>query len=533
MNKTISIHLDGSVFNLDEAAYTDMENYLRALHGHFEHHPQGAEIIKNTEHRIAELFHQRLKNKQVILPDDVRYVIARLGAIEVDEDELDNQQKTVPDSESDANTQASAESVKPRLLRDPVQGILGGVCLGLAHYFNTEANIVRIIFICLFVFGGSGGILYLVLWMLLPKAESTADRLRMKGEEITIASIKQNIEREFETISNRFKTSGEASKTGNIAEDAFEQLKRGYAWVSNALRFFLGYILIALAILLFLCWIFLVFSGGDSITFFDQQVELVAVRLPGLLAIVTQQAAHATFILLSLAVFSFTIILGLLLRALKLLYPKDTISIWLLRFNGFMSLASFIALLVFLGITLLAFKNSAGVIDPLYTLSAAPSDTLVMDGAQDDTPQLRQRLRAGRWTVYFDNGRHALSAAQVAINIVPTTKSKSYIDLLRTSRGETKNEAANLAQQINVFSKLNGNNVQLNPHFVLRSLTPWRNQKAELLVYLVEGQLIKIDPKLRAAVRNMPDNALSDTEVFQMRKGVLECISCIAEAGDN
>jgi hypothetical protein len=105
--------------------------------------------------------------------------------------------------------------------------------------------------------------------------------------------------------------------------------------------------------------------------------------------------------------------------------------------------------------------------------------------------------------------------------------------LLRTSRGETKNEAANLAQQINVFSKLNGNNVQLNPHFVLRSLTPWRNQKAELLVYLVEGQLIKIDPKLRAAVRNMPDNALSDTEVFQMRKGVLECISCNAEAGDN
>ena len=532
MNKTISIHLDGSVFNLDEAAYTDMENYLRALHSHFQNHPQGAEIIKNTEHRIAELFQQRLKNKQVILPEDVRYVIARLGAIEVDEEEADPHQKSTPEAETDTPSQATPDTIKPRLLRDPVQGILGGVCLGLAHYFNTEANIVRIIFICLFVFGGSGGILYLVLWMLLPKAESAADRLRMKGEEITIASIKQNIEREFETISNRFKSANEASKTGNIAEDAFEKLKRAYTWVANALRFFFGYILIAIAIALFLCWIFLVFSGGDSITFFDRELELVAVRLPGVLAIITQKASHATFILLSLAVFSFTIILGLLLRALKLLYPKDTISIWLLRFNGFMSLASFVSLLVFTGITLMAFKSSAGVIDPLFTLNAAPSDTLVLESSADDTPQLRQRLRAGRWTVYFDNGRHALSAAQIAINLVPTDKAASYIDLLRTSRGETKNEAANLAQQINVFSKLNGNKVQLNPHFVLRSLTPWRNQKAELVVYLLEGQLVKIDPQLRASVRNLPDTDSGSDPVFQMRKGVLECITCNVEGGD-
>jgi phage shock protein PspC (stress-responsive transcriptional regulator) len=532
MNKTISIHLDGSVFNLDEAAYTDMENYLRALHHHFENHPQGAEIIKNTEHRIAELFLQRLKSKQVILPDDVRYVIARLGAIEVDEDDSEPSSPSNANPEAESTFETKAESAKPRLLRDPVQGVLGGVCLGLAHYFNTEANIVRIIFICLFVFGGSGGILYLVLWMLLPKAESAADRLRMKGEEITIASIKQNIEREFETISNRFKSSDEASKTGNIAEAAFEKLKRAYTWVANALRFFFGYILIAIAIAFFLCWIFLVLSGGDSITFFDRELELVAVRLPGVLAIVTQKASHANFILLSLAVFSFTIILGLLLRALKLLYPKDAISIWLLRFNGFMSLISFISLLVFSGISLMAFKNSAGVIDPLFTLKAVPSDTLVFEGIDDDTPQLRQRLRTGRWTMYFDNGRHALSVAKVSINVLATSKSESYIDLLRTSRGETKIEAAELAQQINVFSKLNGNVVQLNPHFVLRSLTPWRNQKAELVVYLRDGQLLKIDSKLLSSVRNLPDTDAGSDPVFQMQKGGLACITCNAEGGD-
>jgi phage shock protein PspC (stress-responsive transcriptional regulator) len=532
MNKTISIHLDGSVFNLDEAAYADMENYLRALHSHFENHPQGAEIIKNTEHRIAELFHQRLKNKQVILPEDVRYIIARLGAIEVDEVENDESQKSFSEAETDASSQASADITKPRLLRDPMQGVLGGVCLGLAHYFNTEANIVRIIFICLFVFGGSGGILYLVLWMLVPKAQSAADRLRMKGEDITIATIKQNIEQEFDTIRNRFKSADEVSTTGNFAEAAFEKLKRAYLWVANALRFFFGYILIAIAIAFFLCWIFLVLSGGDSITFFDRELELVAVRLPGVLAIVTQKESHATFILISLAVFSFTIILGLLLRALKLLYPKDSISIWLLRFNGFMSLISFISLLVFSGISLMAFKNSAGVIDPLYTLNVAPTDTLVFDGIDDDSPQLRQRLRSGRWTIYFDNGRHALSVSKVAINILPATKSQSYIDLLRTSRGETKNEAANLAQQISVFSKLNGNKVKVNPHFLLRSLTLWRNQKAELVVYLLDGQLVKIDPQLRPSVRNLPDTDSGSDPVFQMRKGVLECITCNVEGGD-
>jgi phage shock protein C len=57
-----------------------------------------------------------------------------------------------------------------KLYRSQTQRMLAGVCGGLAEYFNIDATVIRVLFLILAVFGGSGLVLYLVLWIVVPDA---------------------------------------------------------------------------------------------------------------------------------------------------------------------------------------------------------------------------------------------------------------------------------------------------------------------------------------------------------------------------
>ena len=57
-----------------------------------------------------------------------------------------------------------------KLYRSQTQRMLAGVCGGLAEYFNIDATVMRVLFLILAVFGGSGIVLYLVMWIVVPDA---------------------------------------------------------------------------------------------------------------------------------------------------------------------------------------------------------------------------------------------------------------------------------------------------------------------------------------------------------------------------
>jgi len=56
-----------------------------------------------------------------------------------------------------------------KLYRSKSNRQLAGVCGGLAQYFNLDATLVRVLFILLAVLGGSGLVLYLAMWIIVPK----------------------------------------------------------------------------------------------------------------------------------------------------------------------------------------------------------------------------------------------------------------------------------------------------------------------------------------------------------------------------
>ena len=56
-----------------------------------------------------------------------------------------------------------------KLYRSRTNRQVAGVCGGLAEYFNLDPTLIRVLFIVLAVLGGSGVVLYLAMWIIVPK----------------------------------------------------------------------------------------------------------------------------------------------------------------------------------------------------------------------------------------------------------------------------------------------------------------------------------------------------------------------------
>jgi phage shock protein C len=86
------------------------------------------------------------------------------------------------------------------MYRDPDHRIIGGVCAGMGAYWHIEPWLVRIIFFILAMMGGLGVLVYLILYIVLPEARTTAQKIEMKGEPVNIHNIKDSVKKEFNTV---------------------------------------------------------------------------------------------------------------------------------------------------------------------------------------------------------------------------------------------------------------------------------------------------------------------------------------------
>jgi phage shock protein PspC (stress-responsive transcriptional regulator) len=194
MKITVSINLGGYSFNIDEDAYAELKKYLRNLELHFGSEESSSEILSDIETRLAELFRTKLTNyKQVIDIKDVQQVITILGT---PEDISDNEGPTMRDKFSSPGYH--------RMYRDPDHRVIGGVCAGIAAYWNIELWVVRLIFLVL-VMMGIGILIYLILYIVLPEAKTTAEKIAMKGNPVNIHNIKDSVKQEFETVRKNMK----------------------------------------------------------------------------------------------------------------------------------------------------------------------------------------------------------------------------------------------------------------------------------------------------------------------------------------
>ncbi len=190
MKLTVSVNLGGYSFNIDEDAYTELKRYLKSLEIHFAGEESSSEILADIEARMAELFRTKITSyKQVITLNDVNQVISVLGTPE-----------DISDNESKSSGEKFSTPGYHRIYRDTDHRIIGGVCAGMGAYWDIDPWIVRVLFIVLTLMGGLGILIYLILYIVLPEAKTTAQKIEMKGEPVNIHNIKDNVKKEFDTV---------------------------------------------------------------------------------------------------------------------------------------------------------------------------------------------------------------------------------------------------------------------------------------------------------------------------------------------
>lgn len=207
MKKTINTNINGISFIIDDDAYAVLNSYLNAIKSHFKNKKGSDEIIGDIESRIAELFQQMLnEKKQVLNIDDVNQVKEQMGQ----PSDFDQ------DAEDETIYYAKTSSSHKRLYRDTNDRMIGGVCSGLAAYFNVDTVWIRLIFV-IAILSGVSALAYIILWIIIPAARTVSERLEMRGDPVNISNIEKSIREELNEIRN---------KVDELASQAREKFRR-------------------------------------------------------------------------------------------------------------------------------------------------------------------------------------------------------------------------------------------------------------------------------------------------------------------
>lgn len=206
MNKTFNINLGGYPFTIDEDAFAELDQYLISLNTYFGDSEGCDEIVGDIENRIAELFKEKLKKRKIVNLKDVQQVMDMMGRPE----QFDDMNTT-----NSSNNSQKAFDIKTgkRLFRDPEDQVISGVCSGLSAYLGIQDPVwMRLAFVVL-VFGAGVSIVpYIVLWMVVPEAQTAGDRLSMRGEAANVSNIAKTVEEEMQNLGKKITQFSEGFK---------------------------------------------------------------------------------------------------------------------------------------------------------------------------------------------------------------------------------------------------------------------------------------------------------------------------------
>jgi phage shock protein PspC (stress-responsive transcriptional regulator)/predicted Zn-ribbon and HTH transcriptional regulator len=460
---------------------------VQSLNQYFSTQSGGLEIISDIESRIAELFREKINDQQESVTSEwVDEVIHKMGKPEDFIGEEENQ-----------GYEFKGGKVKKRLYRDTENRVLGGVCSGLSAYLNIDPVILRILFILL-VFAGAGisVIIYLILWVVVPKATTTAQRLEMRGEEPTITNIQKTIQEEVKEVKksfSRFNKSETYQKGKNVANKAGQAISRLFRSAGRLAGILLGALLILFGFIS-LVILFISLALGSPIFDEGRGIHQASVDLPSFLGFFINPGLVTVSILL------FVLLIGIPLLAIffvgtKMVFRYKTnnkviglgaLGIWLV------ALISGIAILVG-QINNFSIENTATtstIIDcksckTLYIELANAHDNMDMD----------DNLHFNDFIISPVNGKDIL-AGRPHLNLESTDGNEFVVNIKRRARGSNRDEIQESIKQIQYDIKSQDSILVLSPYFTLSDNARWRDQKVQVTVKVPKGKKIQLGPNV-------------------------------------
>lgn len=493
MNKTIIININGIIFHIEEEAYEVLQTYMVEVKRHFGNSADSNEIVSDIENRIAEMFSERLNaQKAVIVMEDVKEVCAQMGKVEDFEVEGETNENFEPEYYSTVEESRS-------LFRDPDDKVFGGVCSGLGHYFDIEAKWIRLIFVAVFLLGGAGFLVYVVLWIVVPKATTRAEKMKMRGEPANLENFKKSFHEEMGDVKRNFSAAGERVRTGlDNPNSGINSFINAIGKIILACVKIFGVIILFMLSMMLISSVVFLFLGtgywGEMI--FDADFPLHAVD--------TQYRST-----LSIGVFFVVAIpiLVLILLAVRVLFNRRTMGGYL----GFSLLAAWLVAIGFsvyyIAQTAVDFKERGTITqevilipEAIYKLNLRDNNTVVFkNGEHRDSVQRqigiqKSTKRDGR-VFYHYHQRISLRIDKGEINQAPMLLEEF------SAKGINVDAALERAGRISYDFSQDGENLWLSSNPVLPAGEMNRDQEVRLTLYLPVGTQISIPKNLDRKIR--------------------------------
>lgn len=527
MNKTVNINLGGMFFHIDEDAYQKLSRYFDAIKRSLSNSNGQDEIIKDIEMRIAELVSEKHTNeKQVINLKELDEIIAIMGQPE--DYRIDNN-----DNEEPINTfYSSGARANKKLYRDKETGMIGGVAAGLGHYFGIDAVWLRLILVILVFAGfGSGIIAYIVLWIVMPEAVTTSEKLEMKGEPITISNIEKKVKEEFETVSEKFKNAN-YGKMGNQARTGVDKFMGSLGEVlMTILKVFakvLGVMLIISSLATLVILFIGVFTLGSTAfidfpwqSFFEAgNISEYPLWVFGLLMFA---AIGIPFFFLMLLGFK---LISPNMKSIGNIAKYTLVALWLIS----------LGILISVGVRQATEFAVDGKFLHKETLPLNTTDTLKVKFQYNDL-YANDLSENEEFMITEDaNNARVIYSNDVRLYIVKTDDKTAYIQIEKKAKGRSLSLAKKTAEKISYNYKLEGNLLTLDNYLITDFKNKYRDQAVDIFLYLPVGTLLKPD----SSIQDYDDSDdsyfnlhfSSDEYIYKVEKDKVKCLNCPPEENE-
>jgi phage shock protein C len=529
MKKTININLGGQPFIIDEQAFDILHHYFEALKLKFTNEAEQKEILSDIEARVGEVFAQRLgKTRAVVSEEDVVYIISLMGK---PEDIAGETESPAPSKDSKTTTSTSSTAytglAEKKFFRDPDNKKVGGVISGLCHYFGWgDPTWIRIVTLGLLVLSAFTSlpfflpiaVIYLILLIVVPEANSSAEKLQMRGQPVTIQNIEKEVRDAMTTAGSSINTMMKDGNTGGRVANVALSLGKALAKV------------VLVFVIMFCVLLMLVLAGS----FFS-----LSLLSSSSLTEITQLVVSSRYIIM---LFNVSLLLVVGIPLVSIMYDairfltnsqvKNPILkrvLWGAWFIG----------LILLGISSWSvFKDftAADTTTQKVQLWAPKNGTLHVQLA--DTMGNVLTVKSGddqefSSIVHIDGmtrTEYGFAFSDIKLEIAVSPDTNFYVEKVAFSRGSSFADAGKNIQMIRYKFSQTDTTLNLDDKFELPKEGKWRGQRLKIRIYVPEGKHISFAENVDQIEASVKGNEYFDDELpgktLEVIGGKIKCPDC-------
>lgn len=472
MDKTININLGGSLFQVDEEAFTVLRDYIQAINNRFRNVPGGPETVEDIETRIAEIFRSQKGLAGIITRQNVDSMIAIIGRPEDFETGITSEEPV------------SGGNMPKRLYRNPDDAVISGVCGGLGAYLNTDPVLFRILFILFALFGGAGLLIYLVFWIAVPPARTDMQKREMYGKSYFVHHASASIPRD--NVSSGF------NEIIRAVGKVFYIIFRIFLVIFGATLVITGFLFILSFITIFILKI----PGA----FTHEGIDFSISYLPDMLEYVFSPASAPWIWALSIIVF--------ILPMIALIYWGVRMIFWFRISDGIFNLSMFIVWILSLSaLSIMIFNEGVSFAENASSVSRnmlpeTPDTLYILSGSKIENIGFDREFTIpdNEYSVFMtDSTRNLYIKPRIRFRV---SDGNAEIEIRKMASGRNRREAGSNAESIVYNYDLRKDTLVLDDYFVIPSGKKWSANFVNISIRLPENTIMYFDSGTSGLVGN-------------------------------